>query len=71
MSSKNTKTHFLSRGARVVFIDLWKVAGAPINPMAITLNSKCLMSLKGCLMFFSRFQHNLVKSSTQIKTGKP
>jgi hypothetical protein len=40
MSSKKTRTHFLNRGAKVVFIAFWKVAGAPVSPKAITLNSK-------------------------------
>jgi hypothetical protein len=35
----NTKTHFLSRGAKMVFIAAWRVAGALVNPNGVTLNS--------------------------------
>jgi hypothetical protein len=36
---KKTSTHFLNRGAKVMFMAFWKVLGAPHNPNAITQNS--------------------------------
>ena len=40
---KNTSAHLRNTGANVSFIAPKKVLGAPINPKAMTLNSKCPM----------------------------